>query len=104
MSAVNIVLPPLTKLTENMIVDIFNAKSQVDTDNILEKFFSKHTAICLNGKKVSRKDLFEELIDEKLLEASASVRILGAVEGENEAPANQALSLVGWPLFSFKFR
>ena len=88
-----IVLPSLPKLTENIIIALYNAKTEADTGKVLDNFFSKYAAIRLNGKAVSRENLLRELQGEKLLEASASVTILGSVEGVNGTPANQASSL-----------
>ena len=74
----NIVLPSLSKWTENHISAIYQANSQ--TSNALNNFLSKDAVITVNGKKISHTELAKEFQNEKYLEAAAFVTFANIVE------------------------
>jgi len=76
----NIVLPTLSKWTEDHVSAIYTSTSQPDTTNALDNFLSKNVVIKVNGKEISRTDLTKELQTEKFLEAGAIVSFNNVVE------------------------
>ena len=76
----NIVLPSLSKWTEEHISAIYTSTSQPDTSNALDNFLSKDAVITVNGEKISRVDLTKGLQTEKFLEAGAIVTFNNIVE------------------------
>ena len=72
-----IVLPSLSKLTENFITAIYK---QSDTAHILDGFLFKDAHITVNGIKVSHQYFLKELQTQKFLEQGAEVKFLNIVE------------------------
>ena len=90
----DIVLPSLSKLTENFITAIYK---QSDTPHILDGFLFKDAHITVNGKKLSHQNFLNELQTQKFLEQGAEVKFLNIVEVDKS-------HAVIYLLFSLKFR
>ncbi|PPQ83922.1 hypothetical protein CVT25_000667 [Psilocybe cyanescens] len=79
-----IVLPTLTKWTEQHLTSIFQAQSDADLTSALNTFLSDKAVITVNGKQISRAEYVDQIQSAKFREASASISFAGAVQ----APAD----------------
>ena len=87
-------VPSLITYVESHIIAMYNATSETDTSNVIDKFLSKNATIKVNGKNVYRTDLIKELQSDKFLEVGASVKFMGCIAvPANEANPNDVIGL-----------
>ncbi|KAJ7166614.1 hypothetical protein C8R46DRAFT_1350937 [Mycena filopes] len=86
----NIVLPPLKTWAQNHLSSIIKATTATSFDSAFDAFLSKHVAITVNGKSVSRDEYKKKLQGEGFDEAGAIVQFTGAVEVPSEPNSIQA--------------